>query len=82
MGFVVELIFILCVTAVVIVAILTRSKTRGSHGPQKSGDLNEKVRQLGEQLQAIDQRLKNVETITTSKAFHLEDEFENLKKKG
>ncbi len=76
MNFVVEIVLIGALTAVAIVYMTTKNAT----GSKIAGQLERRLREMEEALANMDRRLKNVETITTSKSFDLESEFDSLKK--
>ena len=71
------IVFITAVTAVLIVKNLTGNRSSSSENPELSSSLTEIEKRLG----VIEKRLENLETITTSKSFQLDREFENLKEK-
>ncbi len=73
---VVQIVMIGALTAVAIVYMTTKYAT----GSKIAGQLERRLREMEEALANLDRRLKNVETITTSKSFDLESEFDSLKK--
>jgi len=76
MGFLVEIVLVASLTAVAITYLVTRNNQSASG----SEHLEKRLAEMENALSQIEKRLKNVETITTSKSFNLEQEFEDLKK--
>lgn len=74
MNFVVQIVLISCMAAVAIVFLTTKAQ-KG----KPSDELLQRLDNLENTLTSMEKRLKNVETITTSKSYNLEQEFENLK---
>jgi uncharacterized protein YlxW (UPF0749 family) len=67
----------LIVTVVMVTQMIKGIATSKSSG--KHNGLAREVADLKQQLAELDSRIKNVETIVTSKDFQLEQEFESLR---
>ena len=74
---------IFLIVTVAVAAEMVKTIVKASTGSSEAKSLGKIKAQLGElsdRINKLDERLKNVETITTSKDFHLEREFEDLSK--
>lgn len=69
----------LVVTVALVTQMIVKIVGMRQQKPSRSHDYD-RVRRLEETMAAMDQRLKNVETIVTAKDYRLREEFEELER--